>query len=240
MFLKKSLTEAELLALDDFLHSEAMPAEGMDLPTLDGFLAAILLNPELIRPSEWLSWVADKEKGEAEPNFKDEKEMERIIGAILTHYNAINTAIQAGEFTPTLHQMTHEDGSVGIDVIDAGAWSQGFLLGVAGFNRPWRQLIDELPELLTPMFALGTEEGASFIAEHADPEQDRIALALLIPETVTAIHAFFAPLREKELARELKASSQAGPGPAPRPKVGRNEPCPCGSGRKYKKCCGAA
>jgi Protein of unknown function (DUF1186)/SEC-C motif len=24
-----------------------------------------------------------------------------------------------------------------------------------------------------------------------------------------------------------------------RPKVGRNEPCPCGSGRKFKKCCGA-
>ncbi len=22
------------------------------------------------------------------------------------------------------------------------------------------------------------------------------------------------------------------------PKVGRNEPCPCGSGKKYKKCCG--
>lgn len=24
------------------------------------------------------------------------------------------------------------------------------------------------------------------------------------------------------------------------PKVGRNHPCPCGSGKKYKKCCGAA
>ncbi len=24
------------------------------------------------------------------------------------------------------------------------------------------------------------------------------------------------------------------------PKVGRNEPCPCDSGRKYKKCCGVA
>jgi preprotein translocase subunit SecA len=23
------------------------------------------------------------------------------------------------------------------------------------------------------------------------------------------------------------------------PRVGRNEPCPCGSGKKYKKCCGA-
>ena len=32
-------------------------------------------------------------------------------------------------------------------------------------------------------------------------------------------------------------------GPAPlrrdQPKVGRNDPCPCGSGKKYKKCCGA-
>ncbi|HCS73087.1 MAG TPA: hypothetical protein DIW17_04340, partial [Clostridiales bacterium] len=22
------------------------------------------------------------------------------------------------------------------------------------------------------------------------------------------------------------------------PKIGRNDPCPCGSGKKYKKCCG--
>lgn len=27
--------------------------------------------------------------------------------------------------------------------------------------------------------------------------------------------------------------------PSPRPSVGRNQPCPCGSGRKYKHCCGA-
>jgi uncharacterized protein YchJ len=27
--------------------------------------------------------------------------------------------------------------------------------------------------------------------------------------------------------------------PVTRQKVGRNEPCPCGSGKKYKKCCGA-
>jgi Uncharacterized protein conserved in bacteria len=26
----------------------------------------------------------------------------------------------------------------------------------------------------------------------------------------------------------------------PEPKVGRNDPCPCGSGKKYKKCCGAS
>lgn len=27
------------------------------------------------------------------------------------------------------------------------------------------------------------------------------------------------------------------PVPAPRPTTGRNEPCPCGSGRKFKVCC---
>jgi hypothetical protein len=40
------------------------------------------------------------------------------------------------------------------------------------------------------------------------------------------------------------AISTREPDPPPAPyrapaKVGRNEPCPCGSGRKYKKCCGA-
>ena len=27
--------------------------------------------------------------------------------------------------------------------------------------------------------------------------------------------------------------------PEPKPAVGRNDPCPCGSGKKFKKCCGA-
>jgi Predicted metal-binding protein related to the C-terminal domain of SecA len=30
------------------------------------------------------------------------------------------------------------------------------------------------------------------------------------------------------------------PAPIKSTKVGRNDPCPCGSGKKYKKCCGLA
>ncbi|MGA3130251.1 MAG: preprotein translocase subunit SecA [Terracidiphilus sp.] len=51
--------------------------------------------------------------------------------------------------------------------------------------------------------------------------------------------------RKKE--RELAAASRAGAGDTSQPtqrhrgeKVGRNDPCPCGSGKKYKKCHGAA
>ena len=47
--------------------------------------------------------------------------------------------------------------------------------------------------------------------------------------------------RETELTRALKNSTPNYVDEEPRedmPKVGRNDPCPCGSGLKYKKCCG--
>jgi preprotein translocase subunit SecA len=43
--------------------------------------------------------------------------------------------------------------------------------------------------------------------------------------------------------REMYANSPEGPQKVEtykrdQPKIGRNDPCPCGSGKKYKKCCG--
>ena len=40
--------------------------------------------------------------------------------------------------------------------------------------------------------------------------------------------------KKKELYLEQKKSGTVVKGP----KIGRNDPCPCGSGKKYKKCCG--
>jgi len=42
------------------------------------------------------------------------------------------------------------------------------------------------------------------------------------------------PERRKELYREQKMSGTV----VKEKKIGRNDPCPCGSGKKYKKCCG--
>ncbi len=44
--------EQELLALNE---------EAMLLEVLDGFIAGLLVCPELIMPSEWLRWVWDSE-----------------------------------------------------------------------------------------------------------------------------------------------------------------------------------
>ena len=40
------------------------------------------------------------------------------------------------------------------------------------------------------------------------------------------------------LGQEKQKQPKIAPYRKPTPKVGRNEPCPCGSGKKYKKCCG--
>lgn len=45
----------------------------------------------------------------------------------------------------------------------------------------------------------------------------------------------FSEEKRKELYKEQKASGTVR---REGPKIGRNDPCPCGSGKKYKKCCG--
>lgn len=44
----------------------------------------------------------------------------------------------------------------------------------------------------------------------------------------------FTKEKQKELYKEQKKAGTIVKGP----KIGRNDPCPCGSGKKYKKCCG--
>jgi uncharacterized protein YecA (UPF0149 family) len=46
--------------------------------------------------------------------------------------------------------------------------------------------------------------------------------------------------KEEQLERERLASMPKVPFVREEPRVGRNDPCTCGSGKKYKKCCGAA
>jgi tetratricopeptide (TPR) repeat protein len=60
----------------------------------------------------------------------------------------------------------------------------------------------------------------------------RIASLLIDTGREAEAVAFLAQQRAQPSARELGTA-------APLPRVGRNDPCPCGSGKKYKKCHGA-
>jgi len=71
----------------------------------------------------------------------------------------------------------------------------------------------------------------------------------LVEDTVKEMGwwACFRNDRPNGVKSAAQASAKANPKPAAassqirstKPKTGRNEPCPCGSGKKYKKCCGA-
>ena len=63
--------------------------------------------------------------------------------------------------------------------------------------------------------------------------------AEFIPDCVTAIAAYWRGKGPKQISMPLAADPQPQPDRAPT-KVGRNDPCPCGSGKKFKKCCGKA
>ena len=72
----------------------------------------------------------------------------------------------------------------------------------------------------------GTVNGPTYRLLQSLPTDPRALLNLIYADTRGDGQAAAEPEKQKTVRREA-------------PKVGRNEPCPCGSGKKYKKCHGA-
>jgi uncharacterized protein len=230
----EGLHEHELDLLDAFFLSEAVPESAMDLSMLDGYLTAIALNPDLVPPSHWLPWVWDTDAGEAEPAFQDFAEAERIIGLIMRHYNDVMAMVTAGFPEPIFDQSTAAEGEPVTIVED---WAEGFVFGITAFADPWwTRLGEQEPDLLAPILLFGTDEGLAALEEEENSEDTEALLRNapdLIVHAVERLQDHFAPLQKQAAERRVAPQRRAGP------KVGRNDPCPCGSGKKFKKCCGA-
>jgi hypothetical protein len=75
--------------------------------------------------------------------------------------------------------------------------------------------------------------GSSNLNELAEAHE---ILGGVLPEALQAkVDAWFARAAERRRETAMRAAPKAPP--TARAKVGRNDPCPCGSGRKFKKCC---
>ena len=77
--LAEPLTEAEIALLDDFLISDSVPEEAMDLSMMDGFMTALASAPNLTLPSSMLSWIWDSELGKDAPTFANVQESTSIV-----------------------------------------------------------------------------------------------------------------------------------------------------------------
>ena len=209
MNLDLPLSEDELDELDAFLMSEAVPEDGMEISTLDGFLAAIVLNPQVIRPSQWLPWVWDMENGEASPEFTDAQQANRILGLLMRHYNTVAKSIDGGWFDPLLVELEQPDGS---EFFDAEGWCEGFMLGVSMFQDAWRAVFEAHTELVAPMVLLGTEMGWKMLEERGNNDAATRQAYEAIPAAVAALHEHFRPARAFVQPGWLGTDAAATPG----------------------------
>jgi uncharacterized protein len=93
----------------------------------------------------------------------------------------------------------------------------------------WSRLAeDERTQILVRPFV------GFFDLEPHEPDESPANAEAILDEDVELIPRMVLVLRK--LARFRQAYAHA-PRPGHRTKVGRNDPCPCGSGRKYKRCC---
>jgi uncharacterized protein len=118
---------------------------------------------------------------------------------------------------------------------DYAAWADTYVFG-AGLGGDWFELAgkhaDDLSELLEPMFLLNgmLKEDVEKSGERwfSPAEEARLVADIQenLPVIVQTLYNFWRNKRSGGTVRNEE------------PKSGRNDPCPCGSGRKYKQCCG--
>ncbi len=235
------LSDAEFQELDELLDATPEPLLAMDAVMLDGYLCGLLVQPTLIAPQQWLPWVFDAE-GRALPEGGDRVGHERAQALMLRRHAALNRALlDEGWFHPLILEDA-EEGDGGADEASApNPVSRALLPWVAGFQDACARF-PGLLEFEDPAVAPALARLFRHLPAETDEERELIAtldrelpLATLddaIEELVAAVADLY------ELTQEARFRVETVRRDAP--KIGRNDPCPCGSGRKYKQCHGAA
>jgi uncharacterized protein len=206
----------QLDLLEAWLASDRAPEDAMGLSELDGFLTGIVVGPQTIMPSEWLPllWGGD------EPVFADAAEAETVLGAVMARYNEIIHGLQDG--ADILEPLFLTDAE---DEVIADFWAEGFLEAVSLRPAAWDPLFShrDAGPLMTPILLLARDP------EDLDLEIDEERLDELLAEAADMIAPCVVAIDWFWKARRAHGRV---------PKIGRNAPCPCGSGRKFKLCCG--
>ena len=211
------LDQDEIDWLHDCLHHTGA---AMNVERLDGFLTAIVVNPVSVSPSECTAAIWGKT-----PAFDDAEQADLTIDLIERHQRSIARRLEA-------HQPL---AAIMADVeLTANAWADGFMRGVSCRMDVWDRRLEHDEQLTSflghiLMLAVSSEdaEREGITPEKRDGMVESLSLAVL---------GLFLYWREKPIGHRLPvraARQRAG-------KIGRNEPCHCGSGKKFKRCCGSA
>lgn len=204
----------------------------MEVGVLDGYLTASLLAPEVPTDEDLLPFIFDEE---GDPEKVPDNP--RILELIDMRKREIAAALNAGGgLDPIILPFVDDEGNEildaeGIDAIEP--WATGFFMGAGVWADPILEGEDDnafkhLARIAryAPLEADSPDDEALIerIEEAAGKKPETLADALYdVVESVFELKQYLRP--NKPVRRES-------------PRIGRNDPCPCGSGKKYKQCCG--
>jgi uncharacterized protein len=212
------LTDEEFDRLMDFLD-EHLPLSGDGLL---GLLHAAAVSPSDIPPPRWMGVVLP------EQNLTATEASEQIIALVLRcFYEVVVALAKHRTMTPA------ED-----DEAACERFAAGYVAG-AELDPEWRGNADRWTFVGPFAYLCGRRDlvPARMLAQieaGSSPEEARSTICRQMGSLVIAACDSF--LRYRQAAATAQDSSVR----RSTPRVGRNEPCPCGSGKKYKKCCGAS
>jgi uncharacterized protein len=222
------MTEAEVEWLEQRLKDYGNDDSMLSLSALDGFLTAVLSGPELVPPSQWwpVLW------GGTPPEWSSERDMKRALDLILGHMNILAHTLcyQPEHFIPVLMANYVE----GQEICNAEEWCFGYLRGMALGN--WPALPEEQESSLEVIRLHGSDDLLPQLASLSLPEHQQSVAA--VGPAALRLHAHF--LAQRGPSTAPIAAPALTPVTLPvraAPKIGRNDPCPCGSGKKFKQCC---
>ena len=224
----KPLSETELYELAGFLESPLVPPSTLRISAVNGLLTSIIIGPRPVPPNVWMRCIWP----EGQPRWQSQHQAERIASLLVRHLNTIAVLLagQPPKYAPLTY--TRIAGKESSEIVTD--WCFGFLCGVKLDNEAWKPVVGTPAD---PFLAL--------IRAYIEPEKEVHALILskltpadgapsqVLSTCVLELHRFWLSRPSK------KPAAPAGSGMPLPLKIGRNDLCPCGSGRKYKQCCGS-
>jgi len=218
------LTEQEINQLETWLSLPAFKGKAMRIDKLQGFLCAVVSSPDEIPPSRWMPEALG-----GEPKYDSPEQAEKFLTLLMRLYNELGIVFQ--EHQPL--NLILKPRSQSDVLLDYQPWCEGYILGWALSSNEWLSPgNDPLKKLTFPILLLSgafkedaESRGKEFLPadEYAELENE---CAAVLPNAVMGIYHFWRTT-QKSASTSRKSA-----------KVGRNELCPCGSGKKFKQCCG--
>jgi uncharacterized protein len=223
------LDDEQLDRLETLLETPDL-GEAMRLDEIQGYLCAALSGPRPIEEEDRLTDILGSARA------LDSEACQEAAGLIRRFTEALAVSLAAGD--PPLLLLYPQDENDGAS--DYLPWCDAYLVGVDQASEDWFESIekeggeqaeeqaDYLDERLFPLMVL-TGEAEAAAKEHGEtwPEGDERA-------AIEQECQDYLPLAVAEIHRFWLARRGAGTIRNDAPGAGRNDPCPCGSGRKFK------